>query len=133
MKLSEFAKLAASDINNLPEIIRTITESLENTDDRLSKIENAIRELAPKIGNQNNQLAELANTVVSLKQQVKDGREDTVILKTWLNETTMRKVSEIDGTQDMVIVKKKNDGMLPSVRKDIKEQEITTLKTKAGI
>jgi hypothetical protein len=119
MKLSKMAELAAKNEEALPEVIGMMCEALENTDNRLETIENAIRELAPKISTHSAQLAEMVN----LKKQVKDANEEIKILKVWLDDKTMAKVSEVDANNDMVIVRKKNDGLLPNDRAALKAQE----------
>ncbi|MBC8427300.1 MAG: hypothetical protein H8D97_00265 [Proteobacteria bacterium] len=124
MKMSDFAELAASDNKNIPTIIKMLAESMENTDSRLQNIENAIRELAPKIGTMTTQLTDTVANSNRLKKQIAESREDTAVLKTWLNDMSMAKVAEIDSNSDMVLVKKKNDGMLPNDRKSQQETTI---------
>jgi hypothetical protein len=131
MKLSEMAELAASDSKNVPKIIKMMAESMENTDTRLQSIENAIRELAPKIGNMNTQVLETVNNISQLKKQIATTKDDTAVLKTWLNETTMESVAKIDANNDMVLVKKKNDGMLPNDRTAAKTAQVDELKQRS--
>lgn len=124
-------ELAASDSKNVPLIIKMMAESMENTDNRLQSIENAIRELAPKLGNTNTKLSETIATVSQLKNQIAENTENNAILKTWLNDMTMESVASIDANSDKVLVKKKNDGMLPADRVTAQAAKLNELKAQS--
>ncbi len=119
MKLSKMAEIAARNNESIPELIGMFAESLENTNNRLENIENAIRELAPKVTANNTQMAEVMTAIGNLKTTTTKNSEEIKILKVWLDKKTLAKVSEIDAEKDMVIVHRKNDGMLPNDRKAV--------------
>ena len=114
MKMSDIAALATNGKDsreNTSIVIGMMAESLENTDNRLNNIENAIRDLAGKVGNQGAQLNETVATVATLKKDNTQLKEDVAILKSWDNNS-----EPIPPTK-----KTKNDGKLPSARKVIRE------------
>ena len=113
------AEIAARNNESIPELIGMFAESLENTNNRLENIENAIRELAPKVTANNTQMAEVMTAIGNLKTTTTKNSEEIKILKVWLDKKTLAKVSEIDAEKDMVIVHRKNDGMLPNDRKAV--------------
>ena len=87
MRLSDMAKLASQNKSAIPEIIRMIAESLENSDGRFDNIEKVLRDIAPKIGAMTTQINELTNNINTLNNQIKSQAEEIAILKVWLNKT----------------------------------------------
>jgi len=111
MKMSDIAALATNGKDsreNTSIVIGMMAESLENTDNRLNNIENAIRDLAGKVGAQGTQLAEVVGSVATLKKDNTTLKEDVAILKSWDNN-----VESVPNKQPK---KTKNDGKLPSER-----------------
>jgi hypothetical protein len=114
MKMSEMAKLAAKNKKSIPNLIEMIATSLENTDNRLVSIENAIRKISSEYGGP---IAEFN----ALKPTIIEASEEISILKVWLNDKTLSSVGEVQPTDQLVMVKQVekpvNDGMLPADRK----------------
>jgi hypothetical protein len=114
MKMSDMAKLAAKNKKAIPNLIEMIATSLENTDNRLQSIENAIRKISTEYGGA---IAEFN----ALKPSITAATEDVAILKVWLNDKTLSSVGEVQPTDQLVMVKQSvkpvNDGMLPADRK----------------
>jgi Ni2+-binding GTPase involved in maturation of urease and hydrogenase len=121
MKLSDFAELAANNKENIPAIIKMMAEAMENTDQRLGSIENAIRDLAGKVGSANTQLAETVGSVATLKKDNTKLKEEVAILSVWTGDKAVTKTVANIQQDDMILVteaktKPKNDGLVPSER-----------------